>query len=57
MEDLEALVLDSLVTESSDVFSDEFEITLVDVHGVGEIVFFHGLFGVADELSDGLDAR
>lgn len=57
MEDLEALVLDSLVTESRDVFSDEFEITLVDVHGVGEIVLFHGLFGVADELSDGLDAR
>ena len=57
MEDLEALVLDSLVTESGNVFSDEFEVTLVDVHRVGEIIFLDILFRVADELANSLDAR
>lgn len=57
MEDLEALVLDSLVTEPGDVFSDEFEVTLIDVHGVGEVILFDVLLRVADELANSLDAR
>ena len=57
MEDLEALILDSLVTEPSDVFSDEFEVTLIDVHGVGEVILFDVLLRVANELANSLDAR
>ena len=56
MKDLEALVFDSLVTESGNVFSDKFKITLVNVHGVGEVILFHILFGVADELTNSLNA-
>ena len=56
MEDLEALVLDSLVTESGNVFTDKFKITFINVNGVSKVVFLHGLLGIADKLSDGLDA-
>ena len=57
MENLEALVLDSLVTESVDILSDEFKITLVNVHGVSEIILLNVLLRIADELADSLDAR
>lgn len=57
MENLEAFVLDSLVTESGDIFSEEFKITLVDVHRVSEIILFHVLLRIADELSNSLNAR
>lgn len=56
MENLEALVLDSLVTESVDIFSDEFKIALVNVHGVSEIILLNVLLRIADELANGLDA-
>lgn len=56
MENLEALVLDSLVTESVDILSDEFKITLVNVHGVSEIILLYVLLRIADELANGLDA-
>jgi hypothetical protein len=57
VEDLEALVLDSLVAESADVFSDEFEVALVDVHRVGEVILLHVLLRIADELADSFNAR
>lgn len=57
MEDLEALVLDSLIAESADVFSDEFEVALVDVHRVGEVILLNILLRIADELANSLDAR
>jgi len=57
VENLEALVLDSLVTESGDVFTDEFKITLINMNGVSKVILLYGFLGVADKLSDGLDAR
>jgi hypothetical protein len=57
VEDLEALVLDSLIAESADVFSDEFEVALVDVHRVGEVILLNILLRIADELANSLDAR
>jgi hypothetical protein len=57
VENLEALVLDTLCSETTNVFLDEGSLAFVNTGGVGDVVVVHSFLGVADKLTDSLDAR
>lgn len=57
VEDLEALVLDSLVSVSFNVVVEELEGGLVGLDWIVQVVLVVALLGVPQELTDGLDAR
>jgi hypothetical protein len=57
VENLEALILDALLTEALDIFNNEIGFTFINVSGVGNIILVDLLVGIADKLSNSLDAR
>ena len=57
VEDREALVLDTLSPVLLDVFTDEFEVSLISGDRVGQVVLINLLLGVSNKGSNGLDAR
>jgi hypothetical protein len=56
VEHLEALVLDALTAEASNIFHNESRFTFVNGGRVSNIVLINVFLGIADKLSDSLDA-
>jgi hypothetical protein len=56
VEHLEALVLDALTAEACDIFNDEGRFAFVHGGGVSDVVLVNVFLGIADKLSDSLDA-
>jgi hypothetical protein len=57
VENLEAFVLDTLCSETTNVFLYKGSLAFVNTSGVGDVVVVHSFLGVADKLTDSLDAR
>ena len=57
MEHREALMLDTLAAELADIVPQELKVCLVGRDGVRKIVLDDFFLGVADETTDGFDAR
>ena len=57
VENLEALILDALRAEALDIFNNEIGFAFVNVSRVGNIILVDLLVGIADKLSNSLDAR
>jgi len=57
VENLEALVLDALSAEALNIFNNEIGFAFINVSGIGNIILVDLLVGIADKLSNSLDAR
>ena len=56
MQNLEAFMLDVLLSVSLDVLSEEFKTTLVSFDWVAQIIFVHNFLVISQEGSNGFDA-
>jgi len=57
MQDLEAFVLDALLSVSLNIIMEEVIACLIGLNGVSQVILLDSFLGVAEETTDGLDAR